>query len=104
VLRDALLWAFQDLPDPFLGFQASDLNSSTKDEAALVLGVMNRVLAKAAGQHLAPGWITTHLSMSKAPGQVKWEQKFRANVGLGYCDGRPMGSPAVQVTNTYWST
>lgn len=77
LLRDAFLWAFPDLPDPFLAFQASALNSSTKDEAALALGVLDRVMAKAAGQKFAAAWVTTPFAAVKSPERVKWEQKFR---------------------------
>ena len=79
VLRDAFLWAFPDLPDPFLAFKASALNSSTKAEAALVLTVLDRVMTEAVGQRTAPTWATTTLySGTKCPEQQKWEQKFRA--------------------------
>ena len=37
ILRDAFLWAFPDLPDPFLGFEASSLSSSTRQEKTQVL-------------------------------------------------------------------
>ena len=67
VLRDAFLWAFPDLPDPFLSFQASALNSSTKVEAALVLGVLDRDLTKAAGQTYAPGWASTPFIGAPSP-------------------------------------
>lgn len=78
VLRDAFLWAFPDLPDPFLSFQASALNSSTKVEAALVLGVLDRDLTKAAGQTYAPGWASTPFIGAPSPERTKWENKFRA--------------------------
>jgi hypothetical protein len=48
-LRDAFLWAFPCLPDPFLSFKASAANSSTKEEAALVLTVLDRLMATEAG-------------------------------------------------------
>jgi hypothetical protein len=75
VLRDAFLWAFPDLPDPFLGFQASAANSSTKTESGLVLAALDRVMTKAAGQRCAPAWTTT--TGTKSRERVKWERKFR---------------------------
>jgi hypothetical protein len=75
VIRDALLWAFPDLPDPFLSFQASALNSSTKAENALVLRVLDRIMAQAAGNKYAPAWATTPFTTS--PEQTRWQQKFR---------------------------
>jgi hypothetical protein len=77
LLRDCFLWAFPDLPDPFLAFQASALNSSTKDEAALVLGVLDRVMTKTAGQRSAPVWVTSSAAVT-SPQRTKWGQKFRA--------------------------
>ena len=77
VLRDAFLWAFPDLPDPFLSFQASALNSSTKAEAALVLEVLDRVMTKAAGQICAPGWASTPFIGAPSPERTRWENKFR---------------------------
>ena len=78
VLRDAFLWAFPDLPDPFLSFQASALNSSTKLEAALVLGVLDRVMADSAGQKCAPTWATTPFAAATSPERTKWQRKFSA--------------------------
>jgi hypothetical protein len=79
VLRDAFLWAFPNLPDPFLSFQASAANSSTKTEAALVLRVLDRIMASAAGSKCAPSWATTQsFNRAKSPEQTRWEQKFRA--------------------------
>lgn len=78
VLRDAFLWAFPDLPDPFLSFQASAANSSTKAEAALVLGVLDRVMAKAAGQRCAPAWATTPFVAAQSRERSRWDQKFQA--------------------------
>jgi hypothetical protein len=76
VLRDAFLWAFPDLPDPLLSFQASALNSSTKAEAALVLRALDRIMALAAGRKCAPVWATTEFRSSRE--QTRWQQKFRA--------------------------
>jgi hypothetical protein len=76
VLRDAFLWAFPDLPDPLLSFQASALNSSTKAEAALVLRALDRIMALAAGRKCAPAWATTDFRSSRE--QTRWQQKFRA--------------------------
>ena len=42
VLRDAFLWAFPDLPDPFLGFEASTLSCSTRQEKTQVLHLLDR--------------------------------------------------------------
>ena len=56
VLRDALLWAFPELPDPFLSFQASTANSSTKVEAGLALSVLDRCMCRMAGDKYAPAW------------------------------------------------
>jgi len=81
ILRDALLWAFPDLPDPFLGFKASAVNSSTKGDAALVLVVLDRLMADLAGRKTAPPWATpTPLSGVgvKSAQQTRWEQKFLA--------------------------
>lgn len=75
VLRDAFLWAFPDLPDPFLGFQASADSSSTKGEAVLVLQTLDRIMAEMAGEKVAPSWALTPFS---APERATWEQKFRA--------------------------
>jgi hypothetical protein len=79
VLRDAFLWAFQDLPDPFLSFQASALNSSTKAEAALVLRVLDRIMAQAARSKFARPWAAalSFVNVAKSPEQMRWEQKFR---------------------------
>jgi hypothetical protein len=73
VLRDAFLWAFPDLPDPFLSFQASALNSSTKTENAILLGVLDRVMIDQAAYKCAPAWATEPY---KALPQ--WKEKFRA--------------------------
>jgi hypothetical protein len=80
VLRDALLYAFPDLPDPFLSFQASALNSSTKAENALVLGVLDRILTTKAGRKYAPAWaaLDSDCSRAKSPDQLRWEKKFAA--------------------------
>src|SRR5262249_884067 len=69
VLRDAFLWAFPDLPDPFLSFLASALNSSTKSEAALALRMLDRIMAQAAGSKCAPPWATTlpFFSLANSP-------------------------------------
>jgi hypothetical protein len=79
VLRDAFLWAFSDLPDPFLSFQASAANSSTKAEAALVLAVLDRLMAKVAGRKCAPEWATDHSYTAKnSPERARWEKNFRS--------------------------
>src|SRR5262249_17592256 len=80
VLRDAFLWALPELPDPFLSFQASALNSSTKVEATLTLKVLDRIMAQAAGSKCAPPWATrqSFFNEAKSPEQTRWEQKFRA--------------------------
>jgi hypothetical protein len=77
VLRDALLWAFPDLPDPFLSFQASAFNSSTKVENALVMEVLDRTMANAAGARNAPAWATTPFGGTKSPERTRWETNFR---------------------------
>jgi hypothetical protein len=77
VLRDAFLWAFQDLPDPFLSFQASALNSSTKTEAELVLRVLDRIMAQRGGRACAPAWVVA-APPTRSPEQEKWQKKFRA--------------------------
>jgi hypothetical protein len=83
LLRDAFLWALPDLPDPFLSFQASALNSSTKSEAALALRVLDRIMAQAAGSKFAPKWGTTRpFNLAKPLAQTRWEQKFRARWDL----------------------
>jgi hypothetical protein len=77
VLRDALLWAFPSLPDPFLSFQASAANSSTKAEAELVLTTLDRAMVRNAGERCAPGW-TSSWMMTKSPERMRWESKFHA--------------------------
>jgi hypothetical protein len=81
VLRDAFLWAFPDLPDPFLSFQASAANSSTKAEAALVLSILDRSLCMLAAATRAPPWALPILPGSKiiqSPEEKRWSAKFRA--------------------------
>jgi hypothetical protein len=78
VLRDALLWGFPDLPDPFLSFHASALNSSTKAENALVIEVLDRAMAEAAGAKSAPAWATASWAATKSPQRRRWETNFRA--------------------------
>ena len=55
VLRDALLWAFPKLPDPFLSFQASTANSSTKQEAALALSILDRCMCQDGERQVCTG-------------------------------------------------
>jgi hypothetical protein len=74
-VRDAFLWAFPDLQDPFLSFQASAANSSTKAEAASVLRVLDRIMAQDAGRKCAPAWATP---LTGSPEQERWQKKFRA--------------------------
>jgi hypothetical protein len=76
VLRDALLWAFPGLPDPFLSFQASSANSSTRAEAAQVLAVLDRCMCLMAGDKHAPAWAKDFLAQS--PERARWSVKFRA--------------------------
>jgi hypothetical protein len=79
VLRDALLWAFPALPDPFLSFQASAANSSTKAEAAQVLSILDRRMCEAAGNTRAPPWARITLgTIVQCPDQKRWSAKFRA--------------------------
>jgi hypothetical protein len=78
VLRDAFLWAFPKLPDPFLGFKASAANSSTKAEAALVLAMLDRVMAVETGKQSAPRWAKPSVAAVKLPEQLRWERTFRA--------------------------
>jgi hypothetical protein len=75
VLRDAFLWAFPNLPDPFLSFKASAANSSTKVEAALVLAVLDKLMAASAGRKSAPVWATTSASSAE---RQRWGANFRA--------------------------
>jgi hypothetical protein len=70
VMRDAFLWAFPHLPDPFLSFRASAANSSTKAEAALVLTALDKCMAEGAGQRCAPAWAVNP--------PERWEKKFNA--------------------------
>jgi hypothetical protein len=79
VLRDALLWAFPKLPDPFLSFQASACNSSTKIENALVLGVLDRVLTLMAGRKCAAAWATESGDQNKSPERLKSGERFDAH-------------------------
>jgi hypothetical protein len=74
VLRDAFLWAFPNLPDPFLSFKASAANSSTKVEAALVLAVLDKLMAASAGRKSAPVWATTSASSAE---RQRWGANFR---------------------------
>jgi hypothetical protein len=78
VLRDALLWAFPELPDPFLGFQASTANSSTKAEAALALSVLDRCMCLRAGDKLKPAWVKNFPVMTQSSERTRWSGKFRA--------------------------
>jgi hypothetical protein len=55
-LRDVQLWAFPDLPDPFLGSHASEEASSTREEKALVLHLLDRKMLELAGWIVAPKW------------------------------------------------
>ena len=78
VLRDALLWAFPALPDPFFSFQASAADSSTRAEAQLMLGLLDDVMARMAGDECAPAWAKTHPTYgSQSPERRRWEPKFR---------------------------
>ena len=74
VLRDAFLWAFANLPDPFLSFKASAANSSTKAEAAHVLAVLDNLMAASAGRKFAPVWATTTASSAE---RLRWGATFR---------------------------
>jgi hypothetical protein len=77
-LRDAFLWAFPCLPDPFLSFKASAANSSTKEESALVLTVLDRLMATEAGKKFVPAWLTTTFMAAKSQQRLRWEKSFRA--------------------------
>jgi hypothetical protein len=78
VLRDALLWAFPLLPDPFLSFQASTADSSTRAEAQLMLGLLDDVMVRMAGDECAPPWAKLHSTHgSQSPERRRWEPKFR---------------------------
>jgi hypothetical protein len=81
VLRDAFLWAFPNLPDPFLSFKASAANSSTKAEEALVLTVLDKVMIEAAGRRSAPPWARDSSAAQKTPEQQRGEMKFRSRWG-----------------------
>jgi hypothetical protein len=76
-LRDAFLWAFPRLPDPFLSFKASAANSSTKAESALVLAVLDRLMAMEAGKKFVPVWLTTSFLAAKPQERLRWEKSFR---------------------------
>jgi hypothetical protein len=95
VLRDAFLWAFQDLPDPFLSFQASALNSSTKTEAGLVLQLLDRIMAQSAGRKCAPAWATP---LTRSPEQERWQKKFRARWNRMKCDRRQRHYQATELS------
>jgi hypothetical protein len=43
-LRDAFLWAFPKLPDPFLGSKASSAASSTREDKAQLLALLNQAM------------------------------------------------------------
>ena len=67
VLRDAFLWAFPGLPDPFLSFRASALNSSTKAESAAALEAIDKVMTRFAGAKSAPNWALNPFQLTKSP-------------------------------------
>jgi hypothetical protein len=77
-LRDAFLWAFPCLPDPFLSFKASAANSSTKEESALVLAVLDRLMSTEAGRRFVPAWFATTFMATKPQQRLRWEKSFRA--------------------------
>src|SRR5262249_24506229 len=56
VLRDAFLWAFPELPDPFLGFLASTAASSTREDKAYLLSLLDRRMAMEVGNKHVPAW------------------------------------------------
>lgn len=79
VLRDAFLWAFPDHPDPFLSFQASAANSSTKADAGLVLSTLDQWMCTAAGDAGAPPWATLMLGQTpQSPERKRWSARFQA--------------------------
>src|SRR5262249_30142741 len=79
VLRDALLWAFPDLPDPFLRFRASAANSSTKGEAELVLHLLDSIMVRKAGEKCAPEWVRQSAAYVEiSPQRTRWRAKFHA--------------------------
>jgi hypothetical protein len=45
-LRDAFLWTFPTLPDPFLGFKASTAASSTREDKAQILQMLYRKMGE----------------------------------------------------------
>jgi hypothetical protein len=72
VLRDAFLWAFPDLPDPFLSFRASAANSSTKAEIAIVLTTLDKLMCRRVGSKVAP-WT---VAGAPSPINTRWEKSF----------------------------
>jgi hypothetical protein len=76
VLRDAMLWAFPDLPDPFLSFRASAAASSTKGEAELVLALLDRLMVSITGKKHAPSWSVSS-AIPTSPERARWEPKFQ---------------------------
>jgi hypothetical protein len=77
VLRDAFMWAFPHLPDPFLSFRASAANSSTKAEIALVLTSLDRLMTeKGAEEHGCAWYVKRFATNSKR--KLKWQLNFRS--------------------------
>jgi hypothetical protein len=85
VLRDAFLWAFPGLPDPFLGGEASLLASSTRQEKMQVLHLLDQRMMEMAGQKRAPAWIASGLVFSPQAKQperkVDWNVQFTLRCG-----------------------
>jgi hypothetical protein len=79
-LRDVMLWAFPELPDPFLGFRASEEASSTKAEKAYVLHLLDRRMQEWAGQDWAKELARARAVeyVEQTPEYNRWEAKFKA--------------------------
>jgi Primase C terminal 2 (PriCT-2) len=60
VLRDAFLRAFPNLPDPFLGFEASTLSSAPLQEKKQVFHLLDRKMVETARKR-APAWVEARM-------------------------------------------
>ena len=78
VLRDALLWAFPDLPDPFLGGEASALSSSTRQEKAQVLHLLDQRMAGLASKKEVPKKVTAQVERLRVRFLQRWERMTAA--------------------------
>ena len=71
IMRDAFLWAF-DLPDPFLGFEASTLSSSTRQEKTQVLHMLDQRMVELAVPRPVPARVQAQLKSLKEKFYQRW--------------------------------